>query len=348
MENPNARIQVSRDVAREAAQRILQLGDDDRSAEFLAECQSWRDRSVEHEEAWRRAVSLQQKMGLLPAELARDTLQRPDPTAPLPSGLQSPERRRHISTLIVLIMAGPSAYLALSSQGRQWGIGQWHAWISDYTTRAGQQQQVELPDGSRLHLNTASSVSIHYSSQQRLIVLHQGEIQITTAKDVLQRPFSVQTSYGVMTALGTRFIVRHLPDEATTKLSVQQGAVAVALTDEITDRDRFGDSRDNVVRAGQFTSFDTQQVASIQQGTAGLDQWQQGVLIADQMPLAELIKELARYRTGWLRCDPDAAQLKITGVFRLDNTDQILNSLPHSLPVEVVYRSPYWITVKQL
>lgn len=103
-----------------------------------------------------------------------------------------------------------------------------------------------------------------------------------------------------------------------------------------------------VAHAGQFTRFNSAEVAEIKSGSAGLDQWQQGVLIADQMPLSELITELSRYRRGWLRCDPDVANLKITGVFQLDNTEHILDSLPQTLPVAVVYRSPYWITVKGL
>lgn len=228
MQSSNTRIQVSREVAREAARRITQLSDETCSAEFLTDCQLWRSYSAEHEEAWCRAARLQQKLGLLPAELSREILQRPDPVAPVNEAIQNTERRRYIATLTALIIAGPAVWLSVSPEARRWSESHWDTLASDFSTGPGQKQQAELPDGTVIVLNTSTSISISYSQQQRLIILHNGEIQITTAQDAAQRPFRVRTSHGLMTALGTRFLVRHLTDESVTTLAVQQGAVAVA------------------------------------------------------------------------------------------------------------------------
>ena len=331
------KIQVSRAVAEEAAQRLIILGSDESSDEYQQECRHWCQQDPEHEEAWQRAINLQHKMGLLPGWLVKDTLQRPSI-----SGLEQPERRHHLTALIGLIIAGPAAYLALSPDARKASLGQWHLLTADYRTHAGEQQQVELSDGSVLFLNTSTSVSIHFSAEQRLIVLHQGEIEVITAKDTQQRPLSVRSTHGLMTALGTRFLVRLISGEGQTTLAVQEGAVAVSLTAEHQS------TSTRVIQARQHTRFDHQVIAEPQMGSAGLEQWRQGLLVAQDMPLGQLIEELSRYRSGWLRCEPDVAQLKLSGVFRLDNTDQILNSLSLSLPVAVVYRTPYWVSVKSI
>ncbi|MBB1489140.1 FecR domain-containing protein [Oceanospirillum sediminis] len=333
---------MSRAVAEEAAHRLIILGSDESTDEYQQECRHWCQQDPEHEEAWRRAINLQHKMGLLPGWLVKDALQRPPVSGLEQSGVEQPERRHHLTALIGLIMAGPAAYLALSPDARQVGLGQWHHLTADYHTRAGEQQQVELSDGSTVSLNTSTSVSIHYSAEQRLIVLHQGEIEVITAKDIQQRPLSVRTAHGLMTALGTRFMVRLIPGEGQTTLAVQEGAVAVSLATEHQSTSA------RVTHAGQYTRFDHQVIAEPQKGSAGLEQWRQGMLVAQDMPLGQLIEELSRYRSGWLRCDPDVAQLKLSGVFRLDNTDQILNSLSLSLPVTVVYRTPYWVSVKSI
>jgi transmembrane sensor len=46
-----------------------------------------------------------------------------------------------------------------------------------------------------------------------------------------------------------------------------------------------------------------------------------------------------------LRCDPLAADLRISGVFSLTDTDRALESLALALPVTVAYRTRYWVTI---
>ncbi len=67
--------------------------------------------------------------------------------------------------------------------------------------------------------------------------------------------------------------------------------------------------------------------------------------MAERMPEGELIDELARYRRGMLQYDPHIADLKVSGVFSLTNTDRALQSLASTLPIEVKYRTRYWVKV---
>ena len=76
--------------------------------------------------------------------------------------------------------------------------------------------------------------------------------------------------------------------------------------------------------------------------------WQRqasGVLSVQQMPLAEFVSELGRYRPGLLRCAPEVAGLKVSGTYQLADTGQILQLLTRSLPVRVEYRTRYWVSI---
>ena len=73
--------------------------------------------------------------------------------------------------------------------------------------------------------------------------------------------------------------------------------------------------------------------------------WRDGVLVAQDQPLGQFLRELSRYRPGVLRWDDTLEPLRITGSFRLDNTDRILTLLAASLPLEVHMRTRYWVTL---
>jgi transmembrane sensor len=64
------------------------------------------------------------------------------------------------------------------------------------------------------------------------------------------------------------------------------------------------------------------------------------------MPLGEVLEQVARYRYGVLRCDPALAALPVDGIFQLKDTDKILLLLQRSLPIRLVHRTRYWISVE--
>jgi transmembrane sensor len=47
------------------------------------------------------------------------------------------------------------------------------------------------------------------------------------------------------------------------------------------------------------------------------------------------LEELSRYRRGQLQCDPQVANLLISGTYPLDDSERILDLLQISLPVKV-------------
>jgi len=93
-------------------------------------------------------------------------------------------------------------------------------------------------------------------------------------------------------------------------------------------------------------SFDARAVSSLSALTPHAAGWLQGVLIAERMPLGEVLAQVARYRDGVLRCDPALAAMPVDGIFQLNDPDNILLLLQDSLPIRLVRRTRYWISVE--
>jgi transmembrane sensor len=72
------------------------------------------------------------------------------------------------------------------------------------------------------------------------------------------------------------------------------------------------------------------------------------MLSVDDWRLGDFITQLGRYRPGVLRCAPQVQNLSISGAFRIDDTDTVLQNLGKSLPVKVTYLTRYWVSVEAL
>ena len=53
-----------------------------------------------------------------------------------------------------------------------------------------------------------------------------------------------------------------------------------------------------------------------------------------------------RYRPGLIVCHPAIADLRLSGVFPVADTDKVLAALANSLPVQVRTRTRFWVTVE--
>ena len=324
---------LTRAVAREAAQWLMRLHSGEASSSDEAACQRWRAANPEHERAWQRAEHINQKFQLVPREIGMGALNRS----------RRVDRRALLKTLVVTISVAPASYLTWRAlddgQGAEW-LAQWQA---DARTATGERRSLTLDDGTRIELNTASAIDVKFSASERRIILRSGEIFIETGPDSRNpssshRPFIVETRHGSIRALGTRFLVRQEHGAAAaTRVAVMQGAVEI--------RPQASSAPPLRLAAGEQTRFDARHIDAVQTADPQAAAWTRGLLVARNQRLDDFAAELDRYRPGLLRCDPAVAELRITGAFQLDNTDNVLIALPDTLPVSVLYRTRWWVTI---
>ncbi|TCV66009.1 FecR domain-containing protein [Pseudomonas fluorescens] len=309
-------------VLEEAAEWLMRLSESDLSDTERAEWECWRASSPERGRAWSRAQLLQSKLGGLPRALAMSALDRPS----------SPERRAALGKLALLLAAVPVGW-------GSWKLARSQQWSADYRTAIGERRELTLADGSHLTLNTGTAIDVLFDTRQRLLHVREGEVLVQTAPDASPqaRPFLVSTREGRMQALGTRFIVRQLPSR--THLAVLEGAVRIELAEA-------RQAAPLIANAGQRTDFSSQAFGPLTPTDRNASAWTQGMLMADRMRLEDFVAELARYRRGFVRCDPAIAELRVSGAFPISDTQRTLNMLVQTYPVLVTgHLSGYWVTL---
>lgn len=279
--------------------------------------QQWLNEHPLHRRAWARVEKLQKTFTATPASLANTTLSH-----------ARASRRQAIKALSCLLMAGASGAVLWQKKNRVQGL------VAQYGTATGERRKLTLADGGVLHLNTATAIDVDYNETGRDIHLYGGELQVTTAHDVRQRPFIVHTPQGSVRALGTRFLVRS--DNQKTHVNVLEHAV------EIRTKKAGHVAR---IEAGQQMHFTAQQASTIQPLQSNSGAWLQGLLVVSDWRLDQFLSELLRYRAGRLSCDDSIASLRISGAFHLNNTDTVLENLAATLPIRIHYFTRYWVRV---
>lgn len=213
------------------------------------------------------------------------------------------------------------------------------AWGADLHSPAGHWQDHRLDDGSRLQLGSGTSVDLALGPALRRIELHRGEVLVTVAADA-GRPFIVHTPEASIRALGTRMLVRR-EGRATVLTMLESRSSVQALHDPRLAPD--------LLTAGQRVRLDGRGLARLPPvDAAAVEQaWHQRRLWADDLPLPEVLDELARHRRGMLRYDAGAlAGRRVSAVLPLDDTDAALQLLVDSLPGLALRRpAPWWVEV---
>ncbi len=201
-----------------------------------------------------------------------------------------------------------------------------------HQTALGEQSLVSLADGSRIHLNTATTLNVAESGQR--VQLLEGEAFFDIRTRVAER-LVVDAGASKVVVLGTRFNVFREGDDVL--ISVLEGQVAVNM--------KIGAEEDDTshrVAAGQ--TLEIRGAARPRLVADGPDlrrvkAWQDGKVEFDHTPLREALRELSRYTPESLSiAEPSLAELRVSGVFHIDRlTDlgSVQFALESSLPVRI-------------
>ncbi|MFJ3522873.1 FecR domain-containing protein [Pseudomonas sp. NPDC090203] len=299
-----------REVVRKAAQWLALLESGDASEADRLRLQHWRDSHASHEQAWQKVEQLRQRFNSLPTRLAMATLDRPQPG-----------RRALLKGALGLAALAPAAWML----SRQLPLDVWQA---DLSTSTGEHKRVVLADGSTLELNTASAVNLDMAA--RRLTLVRGEIALKVPGE---SALTIQGPYGRVVVSQSEVCVRLSRDDC--RVSVVSGRVRLLPLQGPALLLEAGQQVDlQVSGAGPVSPFD-----NVAPG------WRDGVVMAQNQPLGDFLRELSRYRTGLLRWEPELEALRVTGSFRIDNTDRVLSLLAASLPIEVKTRTRYWVAL---
>lgn len=306
-------------VARQAVDWFVRLRADVVKPELELAWSAWMAADPEHARAWRHLQHCAGDVAELPSLLVHATLARPATNG----------RRRFMKSAALLATGAGASWWAVRTEP-------WQPLLADASTRVGQQRRLTLPDGSTVLLNTDSAIDIGAGGGRR-IRLTRGEILVDAVRldDALASPFIVQTRHGEVETPGSRLALRL--EAARSIVHAVTGSLTVTPAEAPAHRRELG--------AGQQAAFTALAVQTPEPPRAGDLSWTDGVLAAHDMRLDAFLAQLSRYRSGVIRCDPAVADLRVSGVYPLGDTDKVLETLALTLPASIRSMTRYWVSV---
>lgn len=192
----------------------------------------------------------------------------------------------------------------------------------DLSTGTAQRERRVLPDGSSLLLNAQSAVKLRFEGRQRDVELLDGGA-IADVRASERDALRLCSPQGVASMAEGRCMMLLLAGE--TRVWALQNSLRV------THRNGSGAA----LQEGQGVRLTASGIEPIGASASSASAWAKGMLEAHDQTLATVIEALRPYHRGVLTLSPDAAHLKISGVFSLDRSDQALAAMADVLPLRV-------------
>lgn len=317
-----------RDLSDQALGWIVRLNSGEATRADREAYRSWKALSRDHALAAAEAETLWDYA----SEIGRD----PE------TGLIQPgtRRRRRASRRDALaVLAG----LGLAGAGGVW-LHRRQSLLPDHATGLAQTRTVVLPDGSRVTLNAMSAIGVDYSPQARQVVLIEGQAYFEVAADP-SRPFEVRAGGIGVLALGTAFDVdRTLPGHALA-VSVARHSVSVRRLDDAEPR-----QSPTIVREGERLVIPSAGPvgAPVPQDGSAVATWRDGIHVAENRRLEEVIAAFRPYHRGWIVIrDERLKALRVNAVLDLRTPEASLAALEGGLPIRVHMVSKYLTVITE-
>ncbi|NRA55830.1 MAG: FecR domain-containing protein [Gammaproteobacteria bacterium] len=326
-------ITIPNEVLEQAFHWAMILGDTHVSPEEQQAFEHWRQQKYIHKIAWQRIQIIEQEF--TPARTLATQ------SSAVLNNLVNKRRNKRTSAvgsaLSIMLMLG----LSLSYTHKHWRY--------DYVTGTGEQQEFVLKGGAQVYLGSDTTIDVEYTNTGILLHLNSGQLLVNSRAATGKNKPSIITDFGRFKPIGTRFVVSKLANSS--ELAVTQGQVQItagqnaklALAGERW-RVSANQHKDNKQATNQGISGQARYSIS-KQAANGLapDAWLDNVIEANNARLGDVLAILSQHHQGWLHYSDEVAQLRVSGVFRLDNTDGALTSLQNSLPIHIERTTNWWL-----
>ena len=341
-ENTVVELLVPNTAEAQAYQWLAKLDADETSAEDMAAFKQWINQSEQHRVEFENILTFWNELNVLtqvitPREKARQL------AAAKKEPLSNWSRFRHRYTIGGMVLASLLVVFII--------LAPWQAPVL-YSTAIGEQRTVTLPDNTKVLLNTNSEIEVQYQEQRRGINLKRGEAYFEVFHNP-DRPFEVYVDDKLVRAVGTAFAV-HIRDKDV-EVVVTEGAVEIGSTARMGRQNQVDSALVPgyktqpamvITEAGNQAVFDRiaanngesevrlEPVEQIEQKLS----WQQGMLIFEHEPLANVVEEVSRYTPlKIVILERKVRELEIGGIFKIGNTESLFEALRDGFGIHVKY-----------
>lgn len=278
----------------------------------------WRDADPRHAEAYDRVASIWNQSG---------RLSRP-PTADDAQGNARIGRPRAFGFALAASLAA-AIVVSVVLLGSRWLPSPPEQETTLFAAALGQIKEIELPDGSRLILDSGSRVETDFTKSRRSLTLREGRARFQVAHEA--RPFVVHAGTSEILATGTLFDV-----------SLIGGRTAVLLLEGSVEVRPFGTENESErmparLKPGQKLTLSTTAPPERTQATGGDRNWPARMLEFEDTRLDEAAALTNRYGRVQLRLGNERIQnLHVSGAFRAGDVAGLARSLAAAFDLRLV------------
>jgi len=193
----------------------------------------------------------------------------------------------------------------------------------NYEVNPGVKGLVELPDGSKVWLNSCSNLKCpdKFDSTFRMVELSgEGYFKVVSNKEW---PMYVKTSKGITVKVtGTEFNLSSYDNDDVLKFTLVSGAVT--LIRESNKQEIAVNALEEIVIPDNSRLKGKRGQADIHLNTS----WKDGYLIFENTPLEEVVKKMERwYGVSFIAKDPELLKYNFTANFKSESITQVLELL---------------------
>lgn len=287
---------------------------------------AWLAESQSHREAWQRLTGALDSTFGAPGVARRGGAQAVNATLTRATGFSQQRRRALRGALGIAGVGVGSAWMARSS-------GLLPDLIADLHTTTAQRREYALQDGSRLLLDARSSADHETSARGQRVTLRTGQL-IAGVRSMQHAPLVLASKHVEARLLQGRCLLR----------CEAQRTLVAALGATVTVAPRLAGSAAMTLGAGEAAWFSQAGVHAVDAADVPLlATWERGLLAVRDERLGEVVARLQAYRNGLLRITDDAAALRVSGTYPLDDSDAALQALADTLPVDVRRYTGGWL-----
>jgi len=304
-------------IRREASQWVVRLGEG-ATVEDRAAFERWRGADPRHSEAYDRIGAIWNQAGRL--------------SRPLVGGIHTgamSERPRPFGFALAASLAA-AVLISVLLLGSRWLPGPAsHPEPMLFAAAVGEIKEIDLPDGSRLTLDSASRVEAVFTKAQRSLTLSDGRARFQVAHDA--RPFVVRAGSSEVVATGTLFDVSLIGGR--TAVLLLQGSVEVRGVGAQRAKGR-GPER---LQPGQKLILVDSAPAERRPATRGDTDWPARMLEFGDTRLDEAAALANRYSKVQLKLgDGRIASLRVSGAFRAGDVAGLARSLAAAFDLRMI------------
>ncbi|TJZ60018.1 DUF4974 domain-containing protein [Sphingobacterium olei] len=187
--------------------------------------------------------------------------------------------------------------------------------INTLSTARGETYQVTLPDGSRVYLNAASSLTYSASLLQngKRVVKLIGEGYFEVAKD-RRHPFIVKTNKQEIEVLGTHFNISSYTDDEVEKTTLLEGSVKLSA---------LGNSK--LLKPGQQAKLSGGKIAIVETDADLVVAWKNNEFVVESEHIEAIMKMIERWYNVEVIYIGEKTRERFSGkVSRFDNLSKVL------------------------